>query len=390
MFLVQSSLFRLFINITLIVTGLSKSYKQIQDLESPATKKIFMLFAEGTKVRFKNTGDEGVIIAILDAEMVNVELDNDDMVIPAFIENLERIEDIPKPNHNPIKAKFVESKKDPEAPTPPLQDHDSQYHILKSLGIQLAFDPQVQPDGITSSYDIFLINDTRYNALFTFTIDIIGETPNTINGKISSVSYHKLGEMKFSQLNESPIVEIDIWQVTTIGTGYKMSKKLKIKPKQFFKNVKTAPLLNRQVHWYQLFENFDKEKKPRGEDLKSYTQRNAKKPKKTSSDYRRVSGSDPMELAHFENEIDLHIENLVSDNKKRNNAEILRIQLTQFNQFLDKAIRLGVNSAFVIHGVGKGKLKNEIATQLINHPEVKTFKNEYHPKYGFGATEIIF
>jgi dsDNA-specific endonuclease/ATPase MutS2 len=44
----------------------------------------------------------------------------------------------------------------------------------------------------------------------------------------------------------------------------------------------------------------------------------------------------------------------------------------------------------VIHGLGKGKLKNEIATRLINHPEVKTFKNEYHPKYGFGATEIIF
>jgi hypothetical protein len=390
MFLVQSSLFRVFINITLIVAGLSKSRKQIQDLESPTTKKISMLFAEGTKVRFKNTGDEGVIIAILDAEMVNVELVNDDMVIPAFIENLERMEDIPKPNHNPIKAKFVESKRAAEVPTPPLQDYDSQYHILKSLGIQLAFDPQVQPDGITSSYDIYLINDTPYDTLFTFTIDIIGETPNTINGKISSVSYHKLGEMKFSQLNEAPIVEIDIWQVTTIGTGYKMSKKLKIKPKQFFKNVKTAPLLNKQVHWYQLFENFDKEKKSKGEDLKTYTQRNATKPKKPSSNYRKVSGSDPMELAHFENELDLHIENLVNDDKRRNNAEILRIQITHFGYFLDKAIRLGVNSAFVIHGVGKGKLKNEIATRLMNHPQVKTFKNEYHPKYGFGATEIIF
>ena len=80
----------------------------------------------------------------------------------------------------------------------------------------------------------------------------------------------------------------------------------------------------------------------------------------------------------------------MNDNKKRNNAEILRIQLTHFNQFLEKAIRLGVKSAFVIHGVGKGKLKNEIATRLMNHPQVKTFKNEFHPKYGFGATEIIF
>jgi len=27
---------------------------------------------------------------------------------------------------------------------------------------------------------------------------------------------------------------------------------------------------------------------------------------------------------------------------------------------------------------------------LMNHPDVKTFKNEFHPKYGFGATEVIF
>ncbi|MDB4769002.1 DUF2027 domain-containing protein [Saprospiraceae bacterium] len=349
-----------------------------------------MLFAEGTKVRFKNTGDEGIIIAILDREMVNVELDDDGMIIPAFIENLERMEDIPKPNKNPIKAKFVESKKVTKPLTPPLQDNDSQYHILKSLGIQVAFDPKIQSDGTTSSYDIYLINDTRYDALFTFTIDIIGETPKTTNGKITSVSHINIGEMKFSQLNEAPIIELDIWQLTTVGTGYKLSKKLKIKPKQFFKNIKTAPLLNRQVHWYQLFENFDKEKKPKGIDLKTYTQRNATKPKKSSSNYRIVSGSDPMELAHFENEIDLHIENLVNDDKRRTNADILRIQLTHFNHFLEKAIRLGVRSTFVIHGLGKGKLKNEIATRLINHPEVKTFKNEYHPKYGFGATEIIF
>ncbi|RQH21817.1 hypothetical protein D5R40_31195 [Okeania hirsuta] len=45
---------------------------------------------------------------------------------------------------------------------------------------------------------------------------------------------------------------------------------------------------------------------------------------------------------------------------------------------------------FVIHGVGEGKLRNAIATRLIKYPEVVSFKNEFHPRYGFGATEIIF
>jgi len=40
--------------------------------------------------------------------------------------------------------------------------------------------------------------------------------------------------------------------------------------------------------------------------------------------------------------------------------------------------------------IGKGRLRNEIASRLVQMPEVKTFKNEYHPNYGFGATEVIF
>jgi len=61
-----------------------------------------------------------------------------------------------------------------------------------------------------------------------------------------------------------------------------------------------------------------------------------------------------------------------------------------FDRFIDKAIRLGVPRVYVIHGIGKGKLKNMIASRLIQIPEVQTFKNEYHPRYGWGATEVIF
>lgn len=349
-----------------------------------------MLFSEGTKVRFKNTGDEGVITSIIDANMVNVLLDDDEMEIPAFIENLERIQDVPRPNQSVIKAKFVESKKSTPPPSPPNHKIDSQYFILKSLGIQLAFDPNVNFEGITSHYDIYLINDTRYDALFTLTIDLAGMTPKTINGKIENVSYINLGEMKFNQLNDTPIIDIDIWQLTTVGTGYKMSKSLKIKPKQFFKNIKTVPLLDKQMHWYQLFENFDKEEKTDTEDLKSYTQKNARKPKREKSNYQRYSGANPNEFASFNNELDLHIENLIDGYSKMSNAEILRVQLSHFDSFLEKALKIGVSRIFVIHGLGKGKLKNEIATRLIKHPHVKTFKNEYHSKYGFGATEVIF
>jgi len=348
-----------------------------------------MLFVEGTKVRFKNTGDRGVITKMLDLGMAQVLLDDDDMEIPAFLENLERIEDDLLPNKKPIKAKFLESQK-PKVPSqPPSTKVDPQYVILKSLGIQLAFDPQYGDGDVISSYRIYLINDTRYEALFTYKIDIIGLTPKTINGKIESVSYMDLGEMRFAQLNEAPIIDMDIWQLTTVGTGNKLSKTLKIKPKQFFKNVRTVPLLDKQMHWYQLFENFDKEEKTGEDDLKTYTKKVAQNTRIKNSNLRNVGGIHPEDFANFDNEIDLHIENLTSNAAKLSNAEIIRIQLNHFDKFLEKAIRLGVDNIFVIHGLGKGKLKSEIATRLINHPHVKTFKNEYHHKYGFGATEVI-
>ena len=44
----------------------------------------------------------------------------------------------------------------------------------------------------------------------------------------------------------------------------------------------------------------------------------------------------------------------------------------------------------VIHGVGKGKLKDEVHKVLRQVPEIKSFTNEWMGGYGFGATEIHF
>jgi dsDNA-specific endonuclease/ATPase MutS2 len=42
------------------------------------------------------------------------------------------------------------------------------------------------------------------------------------------------------------------------------------------------------------------------------------------------------------------------------------------------------------HGLGEGKLRTAIARRLKEMHEVSAYKNEYHPKYGWGATEVIF
>ena len=44
----------------------------------------------------------------------------------------------------------------------------------------------------------------------------------------------------------------------------------------------------------------------------------------------------------------------------------------------------------IIHGVGKGKLKQEIHDLLKVKPGVKRFINQYSDFYGYGATEVFF
>lgn len=345
-----------------------------------------MLFAIGTKVKFLHTPDEGVVKARLENGMVSVYLPKDDMEIPAAVEDLIRVEDISK---HPVKAKIVQGKKKKEPPKPPAIKIETQYAILKSMGIQLAFLPKEKKDGSTEKYNIILINDTQYDVVFDIKFWLNYRT-QTFSDKLTATSYIELGSMLFDDLNEAPIFDVEVNWITTEGKGQPQSKSLKIKAKSFFKTLRTAPLLNQPTHLYRVFEkpSFKEDKKE--EDLEAYTKRHAKPTWYKGNNLKVINSVDATELAHFSHEIDLHIEQLNTSHQKLSNAEILAIQLSAFEKYLNKALRLGVPNVFIIHGVGKGRLRDAVATRLFKNPDVKTFKNEYHPKYGWGATEVIF
>ena len=88
--------------------------------------------------------------------------------------------------------------------------------------------------------------------------------------------------------------------------------------------------------------------------------------------------------------IDLHIEKLSDDWKHLSNYEILSLQVKIFEKYFDLAVGHHQHSLTVIHGVGEGRLRDEIHDLLRLKKEVKSFVNQYHPLYGYGATEIFF
>jgi hypothetical protein len=348
-----------------------------------------MLYAIGTRVRFRYTGESGVITALLDEGMMQVRLDSDpDLEIPAFEEDLVRNEDA-----EPVSAgaKFVPAKKEKQPEPPPRRQLKAQYHILKPKGLQLAFEPMPGRDDTVTRYKTWLLNDTAHEFLLEFDLFTATRDVLVIDDKITAISALELGDLLFDDLNDSLEVTVTVRRITTEGLDEPLKTNFKIRPKQFFNNFQTVPILNLLAHHFLLFDSFDSKKENESEDLKDYTKQKAH-PSKSS----RTPNSAPYnafnveEFANFVPEIDLHIENLINGHAKLDKGEIVRIQMLHFQRFLDKAIRLGVPRVFVIHGVGEGKLREAIAARLRETPDVVKFKNEYHHKYGYGATEVIF
>lgn len=341
-----------------------------------------MLFAKGSRVRLKHSSDCGVVTDILDKDLLMVRLDGNEMEIPVFTEDLERAIEA---KTGGTKGKIIVTNspegQQEERNAPPVE---SQYAILKSFGIQLAFDPQAP-----SAFRLFLLNDTNQEYVYHFLFLSAGKPKYETHGKLPAVSAVPLGSMQMDDLNEQPEVHVKCSKITTDGLSPELTKELKIKAKKFFSKTITAPILNRPVHLYRLFDRNEQAPQPsEKEDLKTYTLRKAGPAGRTSA-FKRNPSHEVVELAHFVPEIDLHIEKLLKNPKKMTNAEITRIQLSHFETFMDKALRVGAERVFIIHGVGKGKLRDAIATRLMQMEYVKTFENKFHPRYGFGATEVV-
>jgi hypothetical protein len=98
--------------------------------------------------------------------------------------------------------------------------------------------------------------------------------------------------------------------------------------------------------------------------------------------------SNKMESA--EDIIDLHVNQNNVGKGKIAPENVLFHQLEEFEKAMDKAIAAGKLEFRVVHGLGKGKLKEEIYKLLEKNPEVKSYKNEHHSRYGYGSTIIFF
>lgn len=326
-------------------------------------------FSIGEKVFLVNLREEAVVQRIINDELIYVGLNG--MEIPVFTSDVSR--EVLKPETE---------KREEKTPPSSGQKKSPQQEIEKlNSGIFLSFEPLHASSGEISSFNIFLINDTGFPVDFDYYFFTRDQIYFALKKVIVPFDYLLLHSIEYDLLNEIPSVQLEVRDV--LNQNFKGKMDQKIRPQNFFNKLSTAPIIQKETYQYKVQ---TQSLHPIKEEKKKPLEFDTEVLKQMMMDQAVIKDEEVESPAI---EIDLHIEVLVNDHRNMSASEKLQVQLSSFQQALERAIVHHGHILYAIHGVGSGKLKNEIHRLLKDYKEVRSFNNNFHPRYGYGATEII-
>jgi hypothetical protein len=354
-----------------------------------------MKFKTGDKVKFLNDVGGGIISKIVSPTMVNVMVE-DGFDIPVLISELVLAEssdpkesvfnqDFPSANIDP---KHIEIENEIPERISKLQKFSSLNN--KPSGIYLAYIPQDQVWLLKDDIDIFLINHTSFEILYTLACKTEENTFIGIDyGSIDPSSKIHITTTSREELIQwlEGFVQVLFFKEDNQKIMMPLHAPFKVKPVRFTKKdaytasnlMEEKGILSYLGHPVSMGEStFDLLEKDTEAMQKQYIQTPQKEEKFI----------DKYKIDKNTAEVDLHIESIVDDHSKLNNAQILDKQTGLFIKCLESAIEEKLQKVIFIHGVGNGVLKNEIHSTLKQYPNVHYFDASMQ-KYGCGATEVL-
>ena len=97
--------------------------------------------------------------------------------------------------------------------------------------------------------------------------------------------------------------------------------------------------------------------------------------------YRLIQGRSPYM------EVDLHIHMVVDQTRNLSNHDMVVLQLHHFEKTLTEARKKKLKKVVYIHGIGKGRLRNELRKRLKSMANCD-FEDADYTRYGLGATQV--
>lgn len=337
-----------------------------------------MKFQVGDKVVIKHTQEEAEVVSLVNETMVLLEIRG--VRFPAYMDQLEF----------PYFQRFFKqqggtAQKDKKY----IDDIRVEKKPLKPRtpdGVWLTFIPVYQTDEfgdeVVEELKIHLENRTERGMHFCYDLSYVAKPGFEFQSDIQAFEDFYLHDIPFENLNDSPLFsfEFSLIQHDKKKAPYH-GVFLKLKAKTVFQRILQLRQSGEAHFSYSLLTAYPDKKEEEWEPLSAPAAKGL--PIHDLSALRR-------QLEPARSAIDLHIEVLEQEHERLSSLEKLTLQLSTFEKYLDLALLHQQSSLIVIHGVGSGKLRDEIHALLTNRREVKQFFNRYHPSYGYGATEIFF
>jgi len=336
-----------------------------------------MKYEIGDRIIVLLTGEEGTVVDIMNEKMVMIEVKG--VKFPAYMDQIDF----------PYFKMFTE-KKAVEKKKIYVDNIRKEKPALKKKkegsGVWISFfpvfDKDVFDDDMVEKLKVYLINHNEEEYDFHYNLSFTGENHFELKNRIRPDSDFYLHDIDFDDLSDNPKFDV-IFSLSPENRKKApyFETSLKIKGKQFFKKIEELQQKNEASFAYELFVHYPDRVKEEKMDLG----------KLGNAGFRIYDASKTREnLPPARSVVDLHIEKLTNNWKALSPAEILDMQLREFEKFYELALLHHQPQLIVIHGVGEGILRDEIHEQLRLKKEVKSFVNQFHPLYGFGATEIYF
>lgn len=334
-----------------------------------------MKYQVGDTILLLHSKEEGEVVEILNDEMMLIDVAG--VQFPVYVDQVEF------PYFKRFSEKKVEVAKKEKKYVDNLKIDKEKQKYKVTPGVWLSFlpvfDKDVFDDDVVEKFKIYLINQTDDSLEFAYQIMFKGAPDFHLKNAILPVSDFYLHDIPFEDLNDWPKFEFD-FSLTTPDKrrAEHFEANFKIKAKQLFQKIEEMKFKNEPTFAFILFEKYPGRTE---EVIPDYTNTHGRL-------YNISQAKGKLESPR--SVVDLHIEKLTDNWKGLSNFEILTIQLSYFDRYYNLAIAHQQPNLIVIHGVGTGKLRNEIHEILKTKKEVRTFANQYHHDFGFGATEIFF
>ncbi len=343
-----------------------------------------MKYQVGDSIIVNLTNEAGKIIEILNESMVLIDVKG--VKFPAYMDQIDF------PYFNMFSKAMKAEPVKPKLYIDDVKKEKKQIITTKALttkqpnGVWLQLIPILSEDefgdDIIEFFKIYIVNETEHLLEFKYDLLLAGNSNFDIANEVLPYHDFYIHDIAIENFSDNPKFNVtfnlknkDKTKVEFLETTYKL------KGKQVFQQLELMKQTGSASIRHLLFKAYPE---------KVYTEK-LNLDKLTNSGIKVTDAKQYIaNLPTPRTVIDLHIEKLVHDSTHMTNGEIMQIQLQELEKWYSIAVLQNAPFLIVVHGVGDGILRNEVHEYIKYKKEVKRFVNQYHPSFGWGATEIFF